>query len=184
MNYLLYQTNYDDYLTGSSFTYTYKDMKGVVCFADTGTSVTGATLTVSEGYIPAKWGLIIPGYGGYSSNTGSLYSRRANYYNIPTALSITNTSKIVTPTMGPNLIKSVGKWVITLPVAIEDDVEIIMTGDSGTVNLPFTSSSGTCSIYLSNMKLPIGCIYTSSPTEVDYILTVHEEDLLPADSDM
>ena len=103
MKYLLYQTNYDDYLTGSTFAYTYKDMKGVVCFADSGTAVTSAQLTVSEGYIPAKWGLIIPGFGGYSSNTGNLYSRKTNYYNIPAVLSITNTSKIVTPTMGPNL---------------------------------------------------------------------------------
>lgn len=59
-----------------------------------------------------------------------------------------------------------------------------MTGDSGTVNLPFTSSSGTCCVYLGATKLPIGCIYTSSPTEVDYILTVHEEDLLPESSDL
>lgn len=59
-----------------------------------------------------------------------------------------------------------------------------MTGDLGTTNLPFTSSSGTCSIYLMTTKLPIGCIYTSSPTEVDYILTVHEEGLLPKSSVM
>lgn len=42
MKYLLYQTNYDDYLSGSSFTYTYKAMKGVTCFADSGTAVTSA----------------------------------------------------------------------------------------------------------------------------------------------
>ena len=42
MNYLFYQTNYDDYLTGSSFTYSYKSMKGVSCFADSGNTVTTA----------------------------------------------------------------------------------------------------------------------------------------------
>ena len=122
MNYLLYQTNYDDFLIGSTFTYTYKEMKGVVCFADTGTTVTSTDLTISEGYIPAKWGLIIPGYGGYSHNTGNLYSRNDNHYAIPSALAISDLSTITTPTMGPDLVKSIGKWVIQLPVAIDDDV--------------------------------------------------------------
>ena len=184
MTYLLYQTNYDAFLTGSTFTYTYKSMRGLVCFADTGTSVTSMDLTVATGYIPAKWGLIIPGFGGYSSNTGNLYSRRANYYQIPSALTITDLNTITTPTMGPLLVKSVGKWVITLPVAIDDDVEIIMTGNLGTTNLPFTSSTGTCAIYIASTKLPVGCVYTSSPTEVDYILTVHEGGLLAKDAMM
>ena len=182
--YLLYQTNYEAYLTGSSFTYAYKSMKGIVCFADSGTSVSGLVLTISEGYIPAKWGLILPGFGGYSNHVGNLLSRRANNNNVPAVLAITNTSAFTTPTMGPLLEKSIGKWVIDLQVPIDDDVEIIMTGNLGTTNLPFTSSSGTCSIYLGSTKLPVGCIYTSNPTEVDYILTIHEAGLLPKNSQM
>lgn len=46
LNYLLYSTNYDLYLTGATFSYKYKDMKGVVCFTDSGNSISGATLTI------------------------------------------------------------------------------------------------------------------------------------------
>ena len=42
LSYLLYQTNYEDFLTGSTFTYSYKLMRGVVCFADTGASTSSA----------------------------------------------------------------------------------------------------------------------------------------------
>jgi hypothetical protein len=171
MGYLLYQTNYDDYLLGSSFTYTYKDMKGLVCFADISNTVTSAMLIISEGYLPAKWGHVLPGWGGYSHYTGNLFSLKENIDEITTVLKIDDVDTIGTPTMGPMLIKSVGTWVIPLPVPIDDDVEIIITGDSGSTNLPFTAS-GTCCVYVGDTKLPVGCIFTSSPTEVDYILTV------------
>lgn len=55
--------------------------------------------------------------------------------------------------------------------------------DSG-VNLPFTTSGGTCAIYLNGVKTKVGCIYTTNPTKADYILTVGETDLLPAGSNM
>jgi hypothetical protein len=185
LNYLLYSTNYDSYLTGSTFTYKYKDMKGVVCFTDTGNSISSATLIVASSKIPSRWGLILPGYGGYSQNTGNLLDKRINYTPVPQvkSVNITNSASILTPTMGPSLVKSIGKWVIPLPVAVEQDVEITMIGDSS-ANLPFTTSTGTCAIYLAGVKTSVGCIYTTSPTKADYILTIIEPDLLPAGSSM
>ena len=50
--------------------------------------------------------------------------------------------------------------------------------------MPFSPISGTCGIYSGDDKLPIGCIFTSSPTEVDYIIVINEPDLLPAGSEM
>jgi hypothetical protein len=73
MKYLYYYTNYNLYLTGSTFSNSYKTMNGIVCTADT--SVTGlstASLTISTGYLPSKWGKTIPGFGAYSQNTGQL----------------------------------------------------------------------------------------------------------------
>lgn len=58
-----------------------------------------------------------------------------------------------------------------------------MTGAGG-VNLPFTSLTGTCCINVDGIKTPIGCIYTSSLTEMDYVLTIKERDLLPAGTDL
>ncbi len=52
------------------------------------------------------------------------------------------------------------------------------------VNLPFTTSGGTCAIYLNGIKTKVGCIYTTSPTKADYVLTIGETDLLPAGSNM
>lgn len=118
MSYLLYSTNYDLYLTGSTFTYTYKNMKGIACFCDTGTSTSSAQITVSSSTIPSRWGLILPGNGGYSQNSGNLIDLKINYMNALSSLQITNASSILTPTMGPNLAKSIGKWVIPLPVAL------------------------------------------------------------------
>ncbi len=71
MKYLFYFTNYELYLTGTSFAYKYKKMSGVVCTLDL--SVTGlatAQLTLSNGYLPAKWGKTIPGHGAYSNANG------------------------------------------------------------------------------------------------------------------
>ncbi len=118
MSYLLYSTNYNLYLTGSTFTYQYKNMKGVVCFTDTAVSTSAAQLTVSNSTIPSKWGLTLPGYGGYSQNTGNLVALAVNSMTVPASLQITNASSVTTPTMGPNLVKSVSKWLIPLPVAI------------------------------------------------------------------
>lgn len=41
-------------------------MKGVVCFTDTAASSSAAVLSFPTGYIPTKWGLVLPGYGAYS----------------------------------------------------------------------------------------------------------------------
>jgi hypothetical protein len=147
LSYLLYSTNYDLFLTGSAFTYTYKNMKGVVCFTDTGNSVSGASLSVSSSVLPTKWGLNLPGNGAYSQNTGNLLTVAGNTAPLPSSLQVTNVASILTPVMGPMLINSVGNWTIPLPVALVDNVQIVMTGDSS-ANLPFTSSAGTCCIYV------------------------------------
>lgn len=118
VNYLLYSTNYASYLAGSSFIYKYKNMNGVVCFTDNSSSISSAQLTVANSTIPTRWGLTLPGTGAYSQNNGNLMVTNANYMNVPTSLQITNTSTIKTPTMGPNLVKSVGVWIIPLPVAL------------------------------------------------------------------
>ena len=83
--------------------------------------------------------------------------------------------------MGINMIKGVGRWVIPLPVPLEDDVEIII---NGTDNLPFSPAGGTCAIYIDDTKLPISCTFTSSPDELDYILVINEPDLLPTATEM
>jgi hypothetical protein len=67
MSYLYYYTNYVLYLTGSAFAYSYKRMNGIVCPLDISVAgLTTAALTLSTGYLPAKWGKTIPGYGAYS----------------------------------------------------------------------------------------------------------------------
>lgn len=122
LNYLLYSTNYDSYLTGSTFTYMYKNMNGVICYADTGSATSSITLGIPNSKIPSLWGLVLPGYGAYSQNTGLILDKKINYMNVPASLQITDLTTIKTPTMGPLLVKSIGKWVIPLPVAIEKDV--------------------------------------------------------------
>lgn len=121
MSYLLYQTNYELYISQSDpFTYTYKNMKGVVCFCDLGVDTATATLNFATGYLPAKYGLIIPGKGAYSQNTGQLLVMKSNFMNFAGSLILND--PVTTPTMGPNLAKSVGQWVIPLPVALTDNV--------------------------------------------------------------
>lgn len=66
LKYLFYYTNYASYLTGSVFSSTYKEMTGIVCNCDTLGSITAATLTLSVGYLPSKWGILIPGSSGVS----------------------------------------------------------------------------------------------------------------------
>lgn len=172
LSYLLYSTNYQQFLAGSAFTYIYKNMKGVVCFTDTAASVSSAQLTISSSLIPSKWGLALPGYGAYSQNLGQLLSYNKNYMNVPSSITINPTTGIITPTMGPLLTKSVGKWVIPLPTDLTANVQITMVGDSS-ANLPFTSSTGTCAIYVAGAKKSVGCSYTSVPTNIIYVLTIN-----------
>lgn len=58
-----------------------------------------------------------------------------------------------------------------------------MTGSSS-VNLPFTTSTGTCAIYLAGVKTTVTCTFTTSPTKANYVLTITEPDLLPAGTNM
>lgn len=97
-------------------------MNGVICYADTGSGTSSITLGIPNSKIPSLWGLVLPGYGAYSQNTGLILDKKANYMNVPTSLQITDLTTIKTPTMGPLLVKSIGKWVIPLPVAIEKNV--------------------------------------------------------------
>jgi hypothetical protein len=79
MKYLFYSTNYAAYLTGSTFAYSYKKMSGIVCPIDlTNAGLGAASLTISNGYLPAKWGKTIPGFGAYSQNTGQLMYYKTN----------------------------------------------------------------------------------------------------------
>jgi len=113
MNYLYYKTNYALYLTGSTFSYSYKKMNGIVCPLDL--SVTGlstAQLTVSSGYLPAKWGKTIPGFGAYSQNNGQLLYVKTNWAAIGQDLAIAGT--ITLPPAGPLLVRSVGEFIIPL----------------------------------------------------------------------
>ncbi len=144
ISYLLYQTNYDDFLTGSLFTYTYKNMKGVTCFLDTAASSSAFELTLATGYLPVRWGLNLPGYGGYSQNSGNLIDLHTNYLPVPNLLTIADITTVLTPTMGPSMVKSVGRWVVPLPVDITYTVEVVI--DGGANNLAFTSPAGECSV--------------------------------------
>lgn len=107
MNYLFYYTNYAAYLTGTAFAYSYKRMNGVVCPLDNSVAgLTTATLTVSNGYLPSKWGKKIPGFGAFSQNTGQLMYVKTNYANIGLDLVIAGT--ITLPPAGTLLVRSVG----------------------------------------------------------------------------
>ena len=105
LSYLFYTTNYAAYLTGSTFTYSYKEMKGVVCHCDLGGSIGGLYLTLSTGYLPSKWGKAIPGHGAISNNDGKLRYLRSNYQNVGTSPTATG---IVFPGVGPNMASAVG----------------------------------------------------------------------------
>ena len=97
-------------------------MRGVTCFADSGTAVSSAQLTVSTSTMPSKWGLAFPGWGGYSQNNGRLIARKSNYLSASAEETITDVNTIITPVMGASMVKAIGKWVIPLPVSLEDDI--------------------------------------------------------------
>ncbi len=180
MNYLYYYTNYALYLSGTTFAYSYKKMNGIVCPLDL--SVAGlstAALTLSTGYLPAKWGKTIPGYGAYSQNNGQLLYINTNFASIGQDLIITGT--ITLPPAGTLLVKSVGQFVIPLQASLDGNTLISIVGNAGTTNIPFLSSAaGTCSIFKGNKRQPISCIHSSSPTQLLYTLLINEEGLLPA----
>ena len=175
-SYLYYTTNYAAYLLGSSFTYSYKIMKGIVCSCDTSGSITGLFLTIPTGYVPSRWGVAIPGYGAISDNVGNLRYLNSNYQNVGTAQTATN---ITYPAVGPNMLNSVGVISIPLPVQLDRSVQIVISG--GASNLPFTFS-GTCAVYYNSAKTNAGCNFVTSPTTVTYTLTILETGLIPSGS--
>lgn len=174
MNYLFYFTNYDQYLTGISFSYKYKRMSGVVCTLDN--SVTGldaAQLTISTGYLPSKWGKDIPGFGAYSNSDGKLMYLKKN--DAPIALDLTIADAVTLPPAGPLLERSVGEFVIPLPASLDGNTQISILGTPGTTNIPFLSiGMGTCSIFKGAQRLPISCAHTASPTLLLYTLIINE----------
>jgi hypothetical protein len=178
LKYLYYTTNYAAYLLGSTFTFSYKSMKGIVCHCDVSGSITGLNLVLSTGYIPSKWGIAIPGYGAISQNTGNLLYLRPNYQtvgNTPTA------SGITFPAVGPNMVKVVGVFDIPLPVPLDQSVQLKLTGNPSSTNLPFTfSNTGTCALYYNGAKTSAGCNFVPTPTEVVYTLTILESGLIPS----
>jgi hypothetical protein len=121
MRYLYYTTNYAAYLTGSTFAYNYKCMKGVVCTCDLGGAVTGLALTLSKGYIPSKWGMAIPGSGAVSDNTGRLRYLGANFQNVGITPILTG---VTFPGVGPNMKKAVGVFSMVLPVSLDQSTQI------------------------------------------------------------
>lgn len=161
LKYLYYTTNYAAYLLGSTFTFSYKSMKGIVCHCDISGSINGlGSLVIATGYIPSKWGIAIPGYGAVSQNTGHLLYLRPNYQNVgntPTA------SGITFPAVGPNMIKAVGVFGIPLPVPLDQTVQLKLTGNPNSANLPFIFS-GTCAIYFNGTKTSAGCNFVPTPT--------------------
>jgi len=167
-SYLFYTTNYASYLTGSTFAYKYKIMKGVVCSCDLSGSIMGLYLVLSTGYLPSKWGVAIPGYGAISQNTGNLLNINSNYANVGTTLTTTN---ITFPAVGPNMVNAVGVFSIPLPVALDSNVQITMGGNPSTANLPFTFT-GTCAVYYNGAKAPVGCNFVTLPTITTYTLTI------------
>lgn len=180
MNYLYYYTNYAAYLTGASFLYSYKRMSGLVCPLDSSVAgLTTAQLTVSNGYLPSKWGKKIPGFGAYSQNTGQLLYYRTNdvldsALKLPLDLDVSGS--ITLPPAGDLLVRSVGEFIIPLPAPLDGNTLVTITGASppGT-NVPFLQSAlGTCGIFLSNRRLPISCIHTSVPTQLTYTLIISE----------
>lgn len=170
LKYLYYVTNYAAFLTGSTFTSSYKEMTGIVCHSDTSGSITSASLTFSTGYLPSKWGISLPGYGAVSRHTGHLQYLRSNNQNVGGSLAITN---ITFPTVGPNMVEAVGSWWFDLPVPLESSVKLTIAGITLSTNLPFSfSTDGTCALYYNDVKTRAGCHFSSSPTQVDYILTI------------
>lgn len=174
LKYLFYTTNYAAYLTGSTFTYNYKFMTGVVCSCDVSGNIGSGTvnLTISTGYLPTKWGKSLPGYGAISVDTGGLSNYLANtgYQSIGNTRVATN---ITFPPVGPNMVSTVGSWIIPLPVGLDSSVLIRIAGTPINTNLPFTFvAPGTCAVYYNGVKVAAGCNYVASPSQVDYTLTI------------
>jgi hypothetical protein len=184
LSYLYYITNYAAFLTGTSFSSKYQRMNGIVCPLDsTIASLTTASLIVSSGYLPSKWGATIPGYGAYSQNLGQLLGMKTNSMNIGQILSISGT--ITLPPAGPLLNNIVGQFVIPLPASLDGNTMITIAGNGGTTNIPYVyTTTGTCGIFYLSQRTPIGCIFTSSPTQLQYTLTINEQGLLPSGGSM
>jgi hypothetical protein len=176
LKYLYYYTNYAAYLTGSAFSSNYLAMTGVVCHCDLLGTITNAVLTVSTGYLPSKWGITVPGYSAVSQQSGAILYIKANSVNIGGSLTTTG---ITFPAVGPNMINAVGSWSIPLPVPLERSALIVIKTPSSSINLPFTFT-GTCAVYYNNVKTSAGCNFATTPTEVDYTLTILESGLIPA----
>ena len=178
LTYLYYTTNYAAYLTGATFAYNFKSMTGVVCHTDLGGAIGGLYLTLSNGYLPTMWGKAIPGNGAISDDTGRLRYLRVNYQNIGNTPTATG---IVFPGVGPDMMKAVGVFEIPLPVALDRSVQIKLTGNPSTTNLPFTFG-GTCATYFNGTKTSAGCNFVTTPTSVTYTLTILESGLLTSGS--
>lgn len=145
MRYLFYKTNYDAYLSGSTFTSSYKYMSGIVCHCDTAGTITNAVLIFSTGYLPSMWGISLPGNGAISMHTGQRWYFNTNYQNVGGSLTVTN---ITYPVVGPNMVRAVGSWYFTLPAPLDRSVRLTIAGITAGTNLPFTFvSTGTCAIY-------------------------------------
>lgn len=168
LKYLYYYTNYAAYLTGTAFSASYLEMTGVVCHCDLLASITAASLTLSTGFLPSRWGITVPGYSAVSQLTGGIMYLKANNVNIGGSLT---TSGIVFPAVGPNMVNAVGSWSIPLPVPLDRTALITIKTSSGAINLPFTFT-GTCAVYYNNVKTSAGCNFASSPTQIDYTLTI------------
>ena len=181
LRYVYYYTNYDAYLTGSNFAFSYKHMSGIVCFADTSNAaVSSQILTIASSTLPAKWGKKLPGYGAYSTHLGHLHSIKINFEDV----GLTPVASLVDPPIaGALLVRAVGKWVFNVPVALNGNVKLVIVGDGQ--NIPFTASNpGTCEVNLGGVKAKIGCSFTSLPTQIDYVLNINEEGLITGGSNM
>jgi hypothetical protein len=176
LKYLYYYTNYAAYLTGSVFSSKYYLMTGVVCPCDLLGTITGASLTLSTGYLPSKWGITLPGYSAVSQQTGAILYLKANSVTIGGSLTTTG---ITFPVVGPYMTNAVGFWSIPLPVPLDQSVQFVIKTGSGSINLPFTFT-GTCAVYYNNVKTSAGCNFATSPTEIDYTLTILESGLIPS----
>lgn len=150
----------------------------MVCHCDLSGSITAAVLTLSTGYLPSKWGITVPGYSAVSQQNGALLYLSPNTVTIGGSLTTTG---ITFPAVGPNMANAVGFWDIPLPVSLDRNVLIRVKTFSSSINLPFTFT-GTCAVYYNNAKTSAGCNFASSPTQIDYTLTILESGLLPAGS--
>jgi hypothetical protein len=169
LKYLFYYTNYAAYISsGTAFSSSYLQMTGVVCHCDNSGAITGASLTLVTGYLPSKWGITVPGFSAVSQQAGQLLYLRSNTGTIGGSLTTTG---ITFPAVGPNMVNAVGTWSIPLPVSLDQSVQITVKTGSSSINLPFTFT-GTCAVYYNNAKTSAGCNFATSPTQVDYTLTI------------